>query len=60
MEVELNMQYSGHISQDLFETYKRFLRCIYTEFERKVDVHELGGNVFRIGFLKLLKNDDEK
>ena len=44
MVVEQNMQYSRPISQDLFETYKRFLRCIITEFERKVDVqnHEFG------------------
>jgi len=40
----------------------KFPRFIITEFECKVDVqnYDLGGYVFRIGFLKLLNNDDEK
>ena len=41
MVVELNMQYCGHIFKDSFETYKTFLRRIFTEFERKVDVQNL-------------------
>ena len=37
MVVELSMQYCGQILQDSYETYKTFLRCIITEFGRKVD-----------------------
>ena len=38
---ELNMEYCGQIFWDSFET---FLRRIFSEFERKVDVqnHEFG------------------
>ena len=38
MVVELNMQYCGHIFKNSFETYKTFLKRIFTGFERKVDV----------------------
>ena len=38
MVVELNMKYCGHIFKNSFETYKTFLKRIFTGFERKVDV----------------------
>ena len=47
------LQCCGQILQDIFETYKTFPQCIKTEFDFIV-------NVFRIGFFKLLNNDDEK
>ena len=37
MVVELRMQYCGQILKGSFETYKTFLRCIITEFDRKGD-----------------------
>ena len=48
--------------KDSFETYETFLRRIFTEFERKVDVqnHEFGWVRFQNRFLKLLNNDDKK
>ena len=60
--VKLNMQYCGQIFKDLFETYKMFLRRIFTEFERKVifKIMNFDGYVLRIGFLKLSYNDDKK
>ena len=59
MVVKLSIQYCG---QDLFETYKTFLRCIITEFDRKVDFqnHLIEWIRFENFFLKLLNNDDEK
>ena len=62
MVVELRMQYCGQVHQDSFETYKTFLRCIITEFVRKVDFQNrpFGGYVLGIVFLKLLNKDDKK
>ena len=54
MVVELSMQYCGQILQDSFETYKPFLWCIITEFDRKVDYqnHLFGWKRFENSFLK--------
>ena len=48
------MEYCGQIFKDSFETYKTFLRRIFTEFERKVDVqnHEFGWVRFQNRFFK--------
>ncbi len=49
--------------QESFETYKTFPRCIITEFESAQStfkIMDLGGYVFRIGFFRLLNNDEEK
>ena len=60
--VKLRMQCCGKILQDSIEIYKTFPRCIITEFECIVDVHnhEFGWVRFQNRFLKLLNNDDEK
>ena len=55
MVVELNMQYWGQFFLDSFEKYKTFLRRIYTEFERKVDVQN-----HEFGWLRFLNDDDKK
>ena len=61
MVVELNMQYCAQFFQDSFETYKTFLRRIFTDFGRKVDVqnHEFGWVRVQNRFFKLLNNNEK-
>ena len=49
MAVEQSMQYCKQFVYDSFERYKKFARCIITEFECKVDVqnHEFGWECFQ-------------